>query len=192
MKINAFFRSLIVLAVVSAMTGCTIKAKFEQLEWIRQLTQLKTGAEIREQLWTARIGDYRRTAFPIQHTDRMTFYIEDATEIDFVGWDITALRNWNHYGKSQDIRRTESGLTHHFIDGTQIELTCTPYSKDTSTSRSDLTVYRATCESTGETADWRYTNHVVMNTQGGAVRMLHHIAPDMAPLEMTLDGGAIE
>ena len=47
---------------------------------IRHLTQLRTAAEIREQLWTARIGDYQKTAFPIQHADRMTFYIEDGTK----------------------------------------------------------------------------------------------------------------
>lgn len=183
MKTGAFVRLLIVLTTVFGTAGCTITAKFEQLEWLRRLTQLQTVAELRGQLWTAQIGDYRKAAFPIEHADRMTFYIEDGTEIDFIGWDITALRNWNYYGQSQEIGRTDSGLTHRLINGTQIELTCTPYSKD----QSDLSVYRASCESTGEIAKWRYTNQVALNPQGGAVRMLHHIAPDMAPLEMTLN-----
>lgn len=184
MKTGVFVRLLIVLTTVLGTAGCTITAKFEPFEWLQRLTQLQTAAELRGQLWTAKIGDYRKSAFPIEHTDRMTFYIEDGTEIDLIGWDITALRNWKYYGQSQEIGRTDSGLIHRLINGTKIELTCTPYSKD----QSDPSVYRASCESMSEIAKWRYTNQVVINTEGGAVRMLHHIAPDMAPLEMTLDG----
>lgn len=173
-------------AIMLAITACTVNPGFNQLDLLKRWSKYKTKAELEAQLWTAKIGDYEQLAIPVQHDGIMTFYMKDGTEIDFLGWDVTALRNWNYYGKEVEISRTESRLSHYLLNESVVELECTAYKEVSEGFLKEGTVRSAYCEEQGGFR-WNYTNGVVLDDQGAAIWMLHHVSPNMPPLELRLN-----
>lgn len=172
--------------VVVAISSCTVNPGFNQFDLVKRWARFQEKAEIERQLWTATIGDYQQTAIPVQHDDVMTFYIEDGTEIDFSGWNVTALRNWNYYGKSIHIQPTSTGVTHTLLDRTKVSLECSKYVPYSDGFLVEGSIRSATCRST-DTTIWEYRNVVALDADGAAIWMLHHISPDMPPLELRLN-----
>lgn len=169
-----------------SISGCAINPGFNQFDLIKRWSRFQEKAEIERQLWTATIGDYQQAAIPVQHDGFMTFYIEDGTEIDFSGWHVLALRNWNYYGKSVDIRPTDSGLTHTLLDDARVSLECSKYLPYSEGFLVEGSIRSATCRSVDSTI-WEYRNVVALDSDGAAIWMLHHVSPDMPPLELKLN-----
>lgn len=175
-----------IFAVMLILSGCTVKPGFNQLEFLKRVSMFQTKAELESQLWTAKIGNFEQLAIPVAHENQLTFYLKDGTEIDFVGWDVTSLRNWNRYGQSVSLRRIDNVLQHTMIDKTTLEVECTEYREISEGFLREGTVRSAECQQSGGLM-WAYKNVVVMNDSGEAIWMLHHLAPDMPPLEMRLN-----
>ena len=189
-----FIKSFLLFLIVATLTGCAVDLGFNQLDTLKRLSQFRTKTQLSAQLWEVRIGEnYQHTAIPVQHEEGMTFYIQDGTEIDFVGWDVTALRNWNYYGKAIEVERSGRGLEHHFIDGLVRELSCTEYDVVSDFSLDDKALLDgkilrvASCKGFG-LESWQYNNAVVLNEKGVALWMYHHVAPNMPPIELWLRG----
>lgn len=176
----------VVVAIVS-LSSCSLNPGFNQLDLLKRWASYETKAEIEAQLWTLKIGDYEQVVIPVVHESSMTFYSKDGTEVDFSGWDVTALRNWNQYGKGILVNRIGDSLNHRFLDGSELALTCTEYEQISDEYLQEGSIRSASCiESAG--GRWSYKNAVVMDDQGRAIWMLHYISPDMPPIELRLNG----
>ena len=188
MSSHHYVRPVLLFLFVVAITGCAVDLGFNQLDTLKRLSQYRTRAQLDAQLWEVRIGDaYQHVAVPVQHEEHMTFYIQDGTEIDFVGWDITTLRNWNYYGKAIEIERSDRTLEHRLLDGSVKQLSCTPYELFSDHVLDDKTLRMASCRGAG-LESWQYKNAVVLNSEGVALWMYHHVAPNMPPIELWLRG----
>lgn len=175
------------LLAVCLLSGCTVNPGFNQLDWARRAVNFGARAQLESQLWMLRIGDYEQEAIPIVHEEHLTFYLKDGTEIDFSGWNVTALRNWHAYGSEVTIAPSESGLSHRLVDSSTLSLTCSAYQRDQDVTLAEFDVRSASCRD-NQNSFWSYTNATVLDDQGNAIWMLHHISPEMPPLEMRLNG----
>ena len=177
------------LVALMALAGCSVNPGFNQLDWVRRSMNFGAKAQLESQLWMLKIGDYQQEAIPIVHDELLTFYLKDGTEIDFKGWNVIALRNWNAYGSSITIEHQESGLVHQLLDGVNLDLACTGYQRNSDITIAEFDVRSASCGD-DQNSLWSYTNITIMNDQGDAIWMLHHISPEMPPLEMRLNGAS--
>lgn len=188
MSSHHYVRPVLLFLFVVAITGCAVDLGFNQLDTLKRLSQYRTKAQLNAQLWEVRIGEnYQHTAVPVQHKEYMTFYIQDGTEIDFVGWDVTALRNWNYYGKAVRVQRSGTVLDHYLLDESVRQLSCTQYEPRSKHVLGDKILRVATCKGFG-TEFWQYKNAVVLNGEGEALWMYHHVAPNIPPIELWLRG----
>ena len=188
MSSHHYVRPVLLFLFVVAITGCAVDLGFNQLDTLKRLSQYRTKAQLNAQLWEVRIGEnYQHTAVPVQHEEYMTFYIQDGTEIDFVGWDVTALRNWNYYGKAVRVQRSGAVLDHHFLDESVKQLTCSEYESISDLELENKTLRVANCRGSGAES-WQYSNAVVLNDEGIALWMYHHVSPNMPPIELRLRG----
>ena len=177
---------LLLFFVAIGLAGCAVDLGFKQLDTLKRLSDYRTKSQLDAQLWEVRIGnDYEHIAIPVQHEKHMTFYVQDGTEIDFVGWDVTALRNWNYYGKAIEVERSDVVLEHYLLDGRVTELSCTSYESTPLLELRNETLRVANCKGLGADS-WQYRNAVVLNDQGVALWMYHHVAPKMPPIELRL------
>jgi len=173
--------------VITILSGCSVNPGFNQLDWLRRAANFGAKAQLEAQLWTLRIGNYEQEAIPVVHDDHLTFYLKDGTEVDFKGWNVTDLRNWNAYGSSVVITPSESGLVHQLVDDSIWNLSCTTYQSNPSITVSDFDVQSAQCQD-DQRSFWSYTNLTLIDEQGNAIWMSHHISPEMPPIEMRLNG----
>ena len=77
-------------------------------------------------------------------------------------------------------------MNHRLLDGSAIQLECSEFQEISKGYLNEGTIRSARCESAENV--WSYTNAVVMNDEGGAIWMLHHLSPDMPPVELRLNG----